>query len=132
MSEINWYILVFTSLIVPGVYLFEYHVPLIIKGKWRSYFTALCLGIAIIGLILLIVNGFDRHAKGTAVFLFAPLVHLYLFKGLYAGFVAWVGRGPIAVDNNWEPGLWKDRAFAFVVWLGFIFLVMGALALVWM
>lgn len=67
MSEINWYILVFTSLIVPGVYLFEYHVPLIIKGKWCSYFTALCFGFACIGLALLIVNGFDRESRGIAV-----------------------------------------------------------------
>lgn len=123
------YLLVFTSFIVPGVYLFEYHVPLIIKGKWKGYFSALCFGTACLGIVLLLLNGFDRESRGNAVFLIAPIVHLFLFRGLYAGFVKWVGREPVDVYYNWEPGLWKDRAFALVVWLGFIFLNFAALFL---
>lgn len=120
VGDFGVYISVFGIMIVPSVYLFNWHVSLIIKGNKRKYFTGLCVILAIAGLIVLLAGNFEREYMGQAVGFISPVVHLYIFKGMYAFFVSRVGREPRDVYENWEPGLFKDRVFAFAVWVGFI------------
>jgi len=109
------HISVWAPLLVPGIYIFRLHNPLLLSGLTTKVTITLFGTMLVSGVILSSIHGYDRASLGVAVALASPLLHVLAFRRAYSLFLRVVHREPRDTFLNWKPGLAADRMFAMTV-----------------
>ncbi|XOV87372.1 MAG: hypothetical protein ACFHX7_20855 [Pseudomonadota bacterium] len=115
-------------LLVPSIYIFRIHHRLLLNGTLSTYFASACSIAAALGLLVATFSGFSQLSLAAVVVLASPLFQLAFFRYLFGAFVSKFAREPVDVAYNFASGLAADRAFAFAIVLGSIYVSFGAFA----
>ena len=105
------FLILFACMLVFGIYHFRLHQKLLLPGgptaplvQWTF------VAAAVLGLVLGAVYPVEEIDNPTLVMLVSPAVHLFLFRLMFVGFAASIGRAPVDVDRHPMRGA-ADRMF---------------------
>ena len=127
IEEWHVWLIVGCTMLVPLIYLLQFHRRLLVKGAGARATGWLFALAALLGVVFSASHEFDRASLGIAVALASPAVHRAVFRVLFRWFVRRYGREPVVDRDDWTARF-EDGVFAVAVLFGCIGGTLGVVA----